>query len=74
MMIYLCGKLLSNIYNCIKSVPHTFNSHVSTGTNPTCIYKAIHMLLMHRYGSLNILVPGHYISRQPICLMVSPGI
>ena len=42
------------MYVCIKSTLHTFNSHVSTGTNP-CINKAIHMLLMHRFGTLNTL-------------------
>ena len=26
------------------------------------------MLLMHRFGTLNTLVPGHYILRQLICL------
>ena len=31
---------------CIKSVPHAFKSHVSMSINP-CIYKAIHVLLMH---------------------------
>ena len=41
----------------IKSM-HAFNSHVSTSTNP-CINKAIHMLLMHGFGTLIILVPGH---------------
>ena len=35
----------------IKSVPHTFNSHGSIGTNG-CLNKAIHVLLMYRFGSL----------------------
>ena len=48
-------------------MPQTFNSHVSTGTNP-CINKAIHMLLMHEYGTLYTLVPSHYILQQLICL------
>ena len=47
-------------YYCIKSLQHAFNSHFSTGTYP-CINKAIHVLLMHGFGTLNILVPGHYI-------------
>ena len=44
---------------------HTFNSHVSSATNP-CINKAIHVLLMLRFGSLNTLIWGHYILRQLI--------
>ena len=42
----------------IKSVPHAFNSHVSMSTNP-CINKAIHVLLMHGFGILILLLPGH---------------
>ena len=34
--------------------------------NP-CINKAIHMILLHRFGTLNILVLDHYILRQLIC-------
>ena len=33
-------------------------SRVSTCTNP-CINKEIHMLLIHRIGTLDTLVPGH---------------
>ena len=45
---------------CIESMLPPFNSHVSTSTNQ-CIDKAIHTLLMHRFGTLNILIPGHNI-------------
>ena len=43
--------------------------HVSTGINP-CINKAIHMLLMHRFGTLVKLILGHYSLRQLICLLL----
>ena len=33
-----------------------------------CINKANHVLLMHRFGILNTLIPGHYIMRQLIHL------
>ena len=58
-------------YNFIKSVPNSLNSHVSPSTNP-CIKKEIHMLLMHRFGTLNTLVLGHYILQQIIYLMPWP--
>ena len=43
-------------FYCIanKSVPHAFDNHISTGTNP-CINVVIHMLLTHRFDTLNIL-------------------
>ena len=47
----------------------TFNSHDLIDTNP-CINKAIHMLLMHSFGTLNTLIPGHYILHQLICLLL----
>ena len=51
-------KTMFACYYCIKTVPHAFNSQVSTSTNP-CINKTIHVLLMHGFSTLNILVPGH---------------
>ena len=36
---------------CIKSVSQAFNSRVSSDTIP-CINKAIHMLLVHNFGTL----------------------
>ena len=53
---------------------HAFNSHVSTGASP-CINEAIHMLLMQRFGTLNILVPGNYIFAADlfIALIDGPG-
>ena len=30
-------------------------------THVLCINKAIHILLMHGFGTLNILILGHYI-------------
>ena len=35
-------------------MPHAFDNHISAGTNP-CINELIHMLLMHRFDTLNIL-------------------
>ena len=37
---------------CIKSMPHAFNSHVLSGTNPY-INKAIHKLLMRAIPEKN---------------------
>ena len=33
--------------------------YISTGTDP-CIDKAIHMLLMHKFGTLNTLIPAQF--------------
>ena len=52
---------------CTKSVQHAYNSHVSSSTNP-CVNKAIHVLLMQGFGTLNILVLGHYILQKMMCL------
>ena len=46
-----------NIVYCIKTVLHTINSHVLTGTNQ-CINKAIHVLLIHGLAVLRISIPG----------------
>ena len=45
-----------------QSVLHAFNNYVLTGINPY-INRAIHMLLMHGFGTLNMLVLGQYILR-----------
>ena len=52
------GALRVNINSCIKSLTHACNSHVSMNTNP-CSNKAVHVLLLHGFGTLNILVLGH---------------
>ena len=56
----------------MKSVPHAFNSHVSnkflTGTSP-CTNKAIYMLLMHGFGTLNTLILGDNILRAADALI-----
>ena len=49
-------------------MPHAFNSLFQTGTNP-CINKAIHMLLMQQFDTLNALVRGQYILLKFICLL-----
>ena len=50
-------------------MPHTLNSHVSNGTIPYS-NKAIHVLLMHPFSTLNMLVLGHYMLGQLICLLL----
>ena len=50
-----------------QSVLHAFNSHVSTGINP-CINRAIYVLLMHGFGTLNTLFLGYYSLQQLILL------
>ena len=52
-------KALLKLYYCIKSVPHTFNSHVSTGENPS-IFNAIPMLL--RADFFYLLIYGIFFS------------
>ena len=56
--LQIYAQFIFEFHYCIKSVSQAFNSHVSSSTNP-CISKAIHMLLMHEFGSLNALVLGH---------------
>ena len=46
--------MMSAVDYCITSVLHVFNSHVSKGANPS-INKAINALLMHGFGTLNML-------------------
>ena len=54
-----------------KAVSRVINSRALTGEKP-CIYKAIHVLLMHGYATFNMLVPGpQYCCRQEMCTALS---
>ena len=57
MIVFITHNVYFDRYYCIISVPHPFNSHISMNTNPF-ITKAIHMLLVHGFGTLNTLIPG----------------
>ena len=53
----------------MKSIPPTFNSHVSFGSNP-CVNKAIDVQLVHRFGVLSPLVLGQSILSQLINIII----
>ena len=48
---------------------HACNGHVSTSTNP-CINKAIQVWLMHGFGTLTKLIPGHFIELGDNCIQI----
>ena len=55
------------LFIALKAVSHVINSRALTGE------KAIHVLLMHRYATFNMIVPGHKFAAATRCVLVGPS-
>ena len=63
-MIY---HLESELYSCIKSVSHTFNSRVSPITDPCIFIRQFTSFLMHKFGSLKYIATTFNDSKLIYC-------